>query len=163
MSSTLRVVVESKVSVTETFAAADPSNPDATFAALNETLTLTAATAVPVTKQATFDQAMSAGAATIDLAALPGKTADETVVGTGLKVQVLKLVNPDTNANPITVAKGASNGHTLLGASWTLTLKPGQSALFYFDEAAPDVSSGDRTIDVSGTGSQALSVHVVLG
>lgn len=162
---TVTAVYESKVTAVQTLTGdfVAPADNTVTISGLNETETFTASTSVPVTKVSSFSQALTAGAATINLAALPGLTAEETVVGTGLKVQLMKLRNKSTNANPITVAKGAANGSTLLGAAWTVTLQPGQSLLFNGDEGTPDVAAGDRTIDLTGTGAQILEVVIVLG
>jgi len=165
MSSTITVAYASTVQIVETFSGAQSGDPTATFGPYNDADTLTAATSVPVTKHADFDQALSTGTATINLQALPGKTADETIVGTGLKVQILKLRNKSTNANKITATKGASNGYGLdaAGASWTIALDPGQSALLILKDSAPDIAAGARTIDLTGTGSQVLEVEVVMG
>lgn len=159
------VVFASTITVTETFEGdyVSPNDNTATFNQLNESETFTAATSVPVTKHSEFQKTMSSGSGTIDLTALPGLTADETVVGTGLKVQLAKFRNLSANANTITVAKGASNGYNLLGSSWTFALLPGQSATFSLDEAAPDVGSGAKNIDISGTGAQILECQFVLG
>ena len=73
---------------------------------------LTASTTPPVTKVAAFEKALSAGAATIDLTNLTG-TNGATVDGTGLKVQVLKIKNKATNANPITIKTGLTDGYDL--------------------------------------------------
>ena len=51
----------------------------------NQELLLNGASAAPVTKVAAFQQALSSGAATIDLTALTGANG-ATVDGTGLKV-----------------------------------------------------------------------------
>lgn len=164
MSATVTAAVVSQLNVVSTFSGyASPLDNTLTVSGMNESLTLTASTTPPVTKQTSFQQALSSGSATVNLAALPGLTAEETVNLTGLKVQALKLRNLSTNANSITVAKGASNGHTLLGSSWTVTLQPGQSHLYYFNNAAPTVASGDRTIDLTGTGAQVLEVQLVAG
>ncbi len=162
MSTTISAAYESKITVTETFSEAIATDNTATFAALNQTGTLTASSTVPATKHATFDFPMTAGSATINLAALTGVNSDEVVVGTGLKVQALKFTNKPTNANAITIAEGAANGYALMGA-FTITLQVGQSVLFLGNDAAPDVAAGDRLLDITGTGSQVLQVHVVLG
>ena len=165
MSSTISVVHTSQAIVTEKFSGADAGNPDATFGgSIAEAGTLTASSTPPVTKHALFSKPLSTGTGTIDLTALPGITADETVNGTGLKVQFLKFKNPSTNANKITAAKGGSNGYQLDGATtWSVPLAPGQSVFFELDDAADDIGSGNKTIDLTGTGSQALSVQVVMG
>lgn len=136
-----------------------------TVSGLTESGTLTASTAVPATKQASGRITMSSGSGSINLVALAGDTADETVVLTGLKVQILKLRNLSTNANKITVAKGASNGYGLNAAAdtWSIVLDPGQSAMFLLNETAPDVASGARVIDVTGTAAQILEYAIVAG
>jgi hypothetical protein len=163
----LSVAYVSKITVVETLTGdfVDPANATVGFNGLDAAETLTGATTTPVTKHAEDSLALTAGAATINLAALPGKTPEEVVVGTGLKVQFAKFVNPATNANKITVAKGASNGYGLCasGDTWSHTLSPGQEVTFKGDDAAPDVASGARTIDVTGTGSQVLDYVIVMG
>lgn len=128
----------------------------------NKSATLNASSTPPATKTAAFQKALSTGSGTIDLTALPG-TNGATVDGTGLKVQAIKFANPAANANPITVAVGASNGYDLFGSAFSITLQPGQEALFYGNDATPDVGASDKTLDLTGTGSQALNVQVVLG
>ena len=125
----------------------------------------TGSTSVPVTKTSAYELTMSSGTGSVNLASLPGSTSEETIVGTGLKVQFLILCNKSTNANKIAITKGASNGYGLAasGDSWTLVLSPGQMAFLYLNEAAPDVASGARLWDVTGTGSQVLQIVVILG
>lgn len=161
----LRAIFVSKVTVVPTYEGVYVSGSDNTITVngLDESETYTDSTDVPVSKHAEGRKALSSGAATLDLTALPGQTADETVNGTGLKVQLMKLRNKATNANDITVSKGASNGHTLFGSSWELTLKPGQSVTFAGDEAGPDVASNNKTVDLAGTGSQELEYLFVFG
>jgi len=116
----------------------------------------------PVTCGALFQQALTAGAATIDLTALDGFN-DKAVNGTGLRVQLLRVKNPATNANPITVAKGASNGYDGLGAAFSVTLQPGAEATFLTNDAGGDIAAGNKTLDLTGTGSQALDVEIIMG
>lgn len=165
--STVSAAYASSCSATVTFTGpfVSSSDPTALINGLNETGTLTASSTVPATKVAAYELTLSSGAGTINLAALPGITAEETVNGTGLKVQLLKLKNKSSNANKITVAKGASNGYGLCasGDDWDVTLSPGQSNLTLGNDAAPDIASGARTLDVTGTGAQVLQVLVVMG
>src|SRR5882724_4879304 len=152
------------LSVQETITGADANDQTVTFSSINEVgVIYNAGTAVPVSKQSTFAQALTAGTATVNLAALPGLTADETVVGTGLRIQLMKISAPAANANPITISKGASNGHTGLGSSWSRTLKPGQTDLYQLNSGGTVIASGDRTFDLTGTGSQTLNFSIVLG
>ncbi len=129
---------------------------------LSATLPLAGDNPVPATKCATFLVTMAGGAASIDLAALLG-TNGATVVGTGLKVQAIKFQAPATNTNPVTVAVGASNGYELAGAAFSCSLMPRQASMYYLADQSPDVASGDRILDVTGTGTEGLEVTLVLG
>jgi len=165
VSTSIRVVAESNLRVIETVAAGyvSPGDNTVTFDQLSEDWDLTGASSVPVTKHADFDQALSGGAATIDLLTLPGRTPDEVISFTGLRVQFVKFKNPSTNANAITFAVGASNGWAGLGAGWTFTLNPGCSVLFYLDEDGPNVDATHKTIDLTGTLAQTAKVQLVAG
>ena len=160
------ITYRSDLTVVETLTGNRPQATDAkakvTHDILNKTKSLGAATTPPATKVAAFQKALAAGVATIDLTALVG-TNGEIVDGSGLKVQCLKVANPVTNANPISITEGAANGYAAFGAGWKLTLSPGMEALLYGDDDAPDVAAGDKNIDLAGTGSQALDVLIVLG
>lgn len=168
MATTLSVGYQALLRVVETFSDGASDDNTVTFdmsQPSGDAGTLTASSTVPATKHARFDLTLSSGSGSINLAALTGVNGDETVVGTGLKLQLLLLYNPSTNANKITVAKGGSNGYglTAAGDAWTAVLDPGQWRLFYMNDSAPDVASGARVLDVTGTGSQVLKVHAVLG
>jgi hypothetical protein len=128
----------------------------------NGAATLSASTTPPVTKVAVFEKALAAGAATIDLTALTG-TNEATVDGTGLKVQVLKIKNKSTNANPITIKVGLTDGYQLAGANFEAQISPGQEFLFYGNDATPDIGAAAKTLDLAGTGSQAAEVLIVMG
>lgn len=143
----------------------DPNDSTVSQNGLNEEGTLTATTTPPVTLSSAYRVTQSSGAATIDLTAFRGLTANESLNATGLKLQLMKLRNLSTNTHKISVTKGASNGYGLdsAGTSWTVVLDPGQSVLFFLDDAAPDVGNTAKTIDVSGTGSEILEVQLNLG
>lgn len=117
-----------------------------------------------ITKCAIFSKALSGGSATIDCTSLTG-TNGATVDLTGLKIQVMKFKNPSTNANTISVTKGASNGLgvTTSGTSFTVPIAPGAEWTYYGNESTPDVGSGAKTFDLSGTGSQTLEVTLLAG
>jgi len=163
--STVSVAYASNITITETFSVANAADNTILVNTYNQTGTLTASSTVPATVQATFPLTMSGGTGSINLAALPGLDSSQTIDGTGLKAQLLLLLNPSTNANSITVAKGASNGYgwNTAGTSWTVSLSPGQWAMFGGNDVGPDVASGARLLDVTGTGSQVLDVSIVLG
>lgn len=127
--------------------------------------TYTASTTVPVTKVASGTKALSSGTATLDLTALPGITADETITFSGLKVQFVFLRNLSTNANKISITKGASNGYCFDAGETTQTiiLDPGACCFFRIPDSAPDVGSGKKTLDLAGTGAQVLEYILIAG
>lgn len=134
-----------------------------THSGFNQSFTLNAASSVPITQVAYFTQALTAGAATIDLTALVG-TNNVEIDGTGLKVRAIMFTAASGNANPITIGVGASNGYELAGATWEETLKAGQSTgVKYLGSGAPDIGASDCTLDLAGTGTQSVNVAIALG
>ena len=124
---------------------------------------LDSTTTPPVTKVATFNQALSGGAATIDLNALTG-TNGAAVNGEGLRIQAIKLSAPSTNANVITATFGGTHPYNLAGAAWSVALLAGQEFVFYGNDATPDIEDGVASaIDLAGTASQTLNVCIVMG
>lgn len=154
----------SSLTITETPAVFGGSG-SLTIAPMNETQALSASTTPAVTAAASFQQALSGGAATIDLTSLPGLETTDTVSFNTLKVQQMKLQNPSTNANKIVASNGATNPYRLDGATtaWIITLAPGQSVLLNLANAGDTVGSSHKTIDLAGTGSQALNVEMTAG
>lgn len=136
------------------------SNATITHNGYDESNALTSATTPPITKCAFFLGTLTAGALTIDLTALTG-TNGGTVDGSGLKVQAIHLKN--LGANAMTFAVGASNGYDLAGSGFSVTLAQNQDFLFYGNDATPDIGASDKTIDVSGTGSQTFECSILLG
>ncbi len=163
----VKATVSLAITVDETITSGVPdasaSNAVIKHNGFNTSKVLTGSSAQPVTKTASFTKALSSGSGTIDLTALPG-TNGATVDGTGLKVQLLKIKAKLTNANTITIAKGASNGYVPAGGSaFSVTLAPGQEIVIDGNEATPDIGSGAKTLDLTGTGAQELDVQVVMG
>lgn len=152
--------------VAETVDTGTPASTDAnsviTHDQFNVVEDLTSATGVPVTKFAAFSIALSGGAISVDLTALPGTNAG-VVDMTGLKVQWVMFQNPVSNANSITIADGASNGYGGWGASLLIVLQPGQSVMLQGTDLEPDVSASVKIWDLTGTASQPLNVEVAAG
>jgi len=96
--------------------------------------------------------ALSVGSGSVDLTAAPFSG------GTKTPIRAFFL-NPASNANSITIAKGGTNGYTGFGASFSITLAPGESCQL---NATTPLSGSVKTLDLSGTGSQALVVQVQL-
>jgi len=112
-------------------------------------------------QRAGADVAMTAGALSLDLTALLG-TNGATVVGSG-RVQMVKFFNPATNANAITIAKGASNGYDGFGSSFSITLAPGAEVLLRTLGNGSVIGSTNRILDVTGTLTQVLSYEIIIG
>ena len=142
----------------------DPSDATVTVNGTNTEQTLTASTTPPVTKQSSGTLALSAGAGTIDLTSLPDLNGVAAAVTfDGLKLATVRFVNPSTNANVMTIAKGASNGHTGLGAAFSIAIQPGAEFQWMGFNNGADVAAGDKTFDVTGTGAQELQYHLTAG
>lgn len=162
----VKIVFEIKSTVTETLSGAGVPFVQAGSSAivhsgLNVAKTLDANTAGRNVEQTVYGQlAMTAGAATLNLAAVTGLNGD-VVDLTGLKIRTMQFRAKSDNANPITVEIGASNGYTGLGAGFSLTLSPGLSAAM--EPSTVAVASGVRTLDVSGTGTQVLEFIFTAG
>lgn len=115
------------------------------------------------TVHAAFQQALTAGAATIDLTNLSGVNGKATD-GTGLRVQAAIFRNPAANANPITISKGAANAYDGFGVNFSITLAPGASVgPIVTADAGSDIGPAKKNLDLAGTGAQALDVIFVLG
>jgi nitrogen fixation/metabolism regulation signal transduction histidine kinase len=161
---TVALTLASTITVVETVANSYVDSTDQTlkYTGLNTSLTLNGASTPAVSKQAQFQQALTSGAATVDLRALVGAAQSE-VDGNGLKVRAVKLRGKSTNANPITISEGASNGYALFGSGFQLDLKPDQEILAYLKDGAVTIDGTHKTLDLAGTGSQILEIAIVLG
>lgn len=156
----ITVQYASQVTVTETFVLDAAPSPQVVYSAFNTSVPLSATTAVPVTKKAFDTVALVTGAKTLDFTAL-----NDDLLGsidlTGLKIQIFKLYN--LGAAAMTVAKGASNGYTGFGSSFSVVVPPGGEVVFYGAEGAADVSGSVKTIDITGTGTQTFELTVIAG
>lgn len=164
MASTISATYGLELSVVETFdGQVGAGDNTLTYNGLTENGILTASSSVPATKQASGTKLLSGGAGTLDMTALPGKTADETVDATGLKLQLAIFHNLDANANTITVTFGAANPYLLGGTGFKWILSPGDTLMVKKKDSAPDVAAGAKDIDLAGTGAQGLEYHCVFG
>lgn len=166
---TMQATYLSQITARETLeqGTAAASDPQIVHDGFNTTITgLNADSDPPCTEAIYFEAALVAGAYTIDLTALLG--ADGAVDGTGLKVQMLKILNPAGNS-PITVKAGAANGYNLGNdAAWRVTVGPGSAnkpgeVTFFYHDTNPDVAAGAKNIDVSGTGVETFQCAMWLG
>lgn len=125
------------------------------------TANLTAATTPDETKAAYDQVAMSGGTGTIDMTALALQDASVTI--TGLKPRGVLFTALAANAGNLTIAKGASNGYDGLGSAFSITLEPGMSVAVYFSTQGNAVSGTNKTLDLSGTGTDGLTYGIIAG
>lgn len=133
------------------------TTPIITHDAYNESATLNATSTPPATEVSMFLLTLTAGAATINLAALTG--ANGTIDGTGLRVQMIRVKN--LGSASMTFSDGASNGIAL--ACGTFIVPAGGIVQMFLNDASPDIAAADRTIDVAGTGTDTAEISILLG
>lgn len=147
---------------TRTLSGASDDRFDVLYDQFNVDKVLDADSTPAITKGFADTLTLSTGTLTLDLTSLAdGDFATKTF--NGLKLVTLHVKNPSTNANDITLAEGASNGYPLFGAGWTITLRPGEAFSWESAGDAPAVGSGDKEIDISGTGSQEVQISMTAG
>lgn len=161
----VQVLLSSKLTATETSTDGyvDSSNNSIGTNGLDTTKTLNSGSTPAVSVQASFQIAMSGGAATLDLTAITDRVTGAIKSGNGLRIISLKLRNKSTNANSISVVPGASNGYQYKGSDWKTTLSPGDEELHYSPTSSQTVGSSHKTLDISGTLAQVLEGQIVFG
>lgn len=162
MSVSVAYVSQMTVGVTLEGEFVDPADATYTVNGLNTTTTLDGTTTPAVTKEASLALALSSGSITLDLTAIADANGG-TVDGTGLKVQTIKLANPADNNGAITIVPGASNAYNLFGSAFSLTIPVGGEILAYLPEGTPDIASGAKEIDITGTGTDPLNIQITMG
>lgn len=140
---------------------ANPATTIITYDQLNVTNMYMPGGSIPVSMVSAQELALTSGSLTLDLTALLG-TNGVTESATGLKLQLMKIQNPASNGN-MTFAQGGSNPYQLFGSTWSFSLGGGQSAMYDFANQAPTVSSTNKTIAVTGTGTQSFNLIMVFG
>jgi hypothetical protein len=133
--------------------AIDPIN-DSNIQTISMTFSVPAGWTTVAGAVADLTQAMTLGAATVDLTASP-------VSGSGKHVAAITFLAPATNANPITVSKGITSGFVGLGSTFSLILAPGQQATVYPAPSAAVIGGSNKALDLAGTGSQSLQMSVL--
>jgi hypothetical protein len=129
----------------------------------NTALTLNAASTPNAKKSAKQVYTLASGVASIDLTSLTGLNGASLSMS-GSKGRIIKIKAPSGNGAGITIAKGASNGYTGLGAAFSVTLPPGGEFAFYDGGNGVAVGGSAKILDVTGTGStDTIQVEVVAG
>lgn len=137
------------------------SSPTITHSAFNFSHSVEATTTITGTKISADTQALTAGAYTLDLTAC-ALTGGTTQTLTGLKIRGYMFRAPTTNTGLITITEGASNGYTI-GTNWKETLAPGQRVVKWLDDEAPAIGASDKTLDVTGTGTETFDYLIIVG
>lgn len=160
--STFSTALKLAITTTETLTNDDlNANTSLLHSGYDVTPTLNAASTPDVTAAAYQTFAMVAGAKTIDLTNLLLQAAVITL--TGKKPRALLITALAANAGNTTIAKGASNGYDGLGSAFSITLEPGMSVAVYFSTQGNAVGSGNKTLDVSGTGTDSVQFSAIAG
>ena len=159
--STFAVTIQSRVYTVETLTNDDvPANSTVTHSQYDVLTNLSASTTPNVDTAAFETFTLSSGSATIDLTAL---TLNGAAVSLSAK-QPRALHIKNTGSNSMTIAKGASNGYTGLGSSFSITLAAGAGVLIDWpNDNSTAVSGSVKTLDVTGTGTDTLQLSVVAG
>lgn len=129
---------------------------------VNKTFTPGGTAPNKATKNASFEVALSGGAATIDLTNITDPV-NGVVTGNTLKVQAITVKNKATNGAAITIAKGASNGYTGFGSAFSMSIPVGGTMGFDAVNAGATISSTVKTLDLAGSGTDVLQVQILFG
>lgn len=120
-----------------------------------------------MTKAACKTAALVAGTLTLDLTAIPHDGEPAAVDATGLKVQALLIRVPTANANPLIIEPGAAAPYNLFGATFKLTLYPGDvlALVKRKDASMPDVAVGAKNIKFTdgAAGTETFEYEFVFG
>jgi hypothetical protein len=164
---TLSVTREVNMTLVETFG--DPSlgsDNTLTHSAFNHAVNQLNGSTTPTVVTGSYDEiTLSSGSATINLADAP-HIGNTSVDHTGNKPIGVIFKAPATNAAIITIAKGASNGYTGFGSSFSMQINPGQTIAIPFGSSTIGtvaVASNNRTLDLAGTGTDKLAMGLVFG
>lgn len=129
----------------------------------NKTSTIDSGTSPAGTLSATFEQALTAGTATIDLTALVG-TNDIAVDGTGLRVQAIRLVCKTANTSPVSIGEGAANGYDGFGSSFLLGLPADGNFLIETQGGGAVIGGANKTLDLASSDVDAIvEISILLG
>lgn len=160
MASTFLANARLVMGVIETLGGDDvPSGSTVPHTGYDEVLTLNASSTPAIDSAAFEDVTLTAGAATLDLTVLLLNAGSVSL--SGKKPEIVIFRNDSTHA--ITVAKGASNGYTGFGSSFSIAIPAGGAVMLFLNGNAAAVSGSVKTLDLTGTGSDVLKVGFAAG
>lgn len=156
--STLSVTAQAALNAYLTYTAAERPGQASlvrTFTDFSKKATHNASSTVPATK--IFADTFS-GNQSIDLTALDDPE-QETIDGTGLKVQFLMVVV--NTAHDVTISDAVANPYSLNGGS-DIVVEGSGYALFYFADGLADIAAGAKAFEIT-TSSTDYDVMIVMG
>ena len=151
-----------KIVETNTSALVSSSNASQTWSGGDIDLTLNSTSTPDAEDCAAMIIALVAGAKTIDLTSLAHE-GGATKSANGKKIRAWLFFNLAANTGNIVVTKGASNGYSPVGTTFTYVVPPGGCALHYFDSDAGDVGASAKNVDVTGTGTESFYFKAIWG
>lgn len=152
----VNVTTRSEITVVELLTLGPGYTQSVTDTGANTTqLKLTATSSSPVTKKSHFARSLVAGAADIDLLSLVD-TQGAAIASTGLRVQAIKVQNP--NANALVVTPAASNGYGL-----TFTVPAQGEVLITSTDLLGEIGSSAHHLTLAGTLVQSSNWMIILG
>lgn len=152
----LSVTTRSEVTVKERLALGPNSSDRLTDDGISTTqLKLTNASNPPVSAKSHFAKALSSGAGTLDLLALLDDQAN-TLATTGLRVQIVKVQNPNPDALAVTPA--SSNGYGL-----KFTVPPQGEILLTSSNLLPQVETSAHLLTLAGVAAETSNWMIILG
>ena len=159
---TVTALFTAKLEVTEQITVGVPDAIAAQSNIVHNVWNISDLTLTPTTMTSSFVATLVAGALTVDLRALTGY-GGYAIDGVGLRVQGIFIQALATNAAVVTIAIGASNGYDGFGSTFAVTLKAGGVALISTLDNGSDIAAGKKTLDLSGTGTDAVNIQLVMG
>jgi hypothetical protein len=158
-----KAVYESNLTVVETLTKTSLlSDKTVTHDALNTTKLMRATDTIDAEFVHSSRVAMTAGAATIDLTALTD-VEGATIVTATKRLRAIKIKPVSTNANAVTIEVGASNGYVGFGADFSIALLANSEVMIYTANDAGAISATNKTLDITGTATQAIDIICVFG
>lgn len=126
------------------------------------------ASSTPAATQTFSDTiALTAGAAALDLQSLAGPSST-TINFTGLKVQLIKIKTPATNADSIIVEhKDGATGYNLFGddnaSDESIEVPPDSVMQFKYNDKLEDVDGTHKDVKFTGTGTDGMQLQLTAG
>lgn len=123
------------------------------------------ASSTPVASQVVSKRlTLSAGAVSLDLAAVARGSQLADLDLSGLKVQAIQIACPAANTAPVVAGPHMTNGYALFGASNDVSIPAGGDLTYYAPEGTPDVGASAKVIEFTSTDVDAVvDVLVVAG